>query len=63
MPEEDICRTGQTELCRRAVTVIFEKSYYPEDHEGKVLSIDAVPAFEFGTDAYEIPDKVTGTLD
>jgi hypothetical protein len=51
----------QTELCRRAVTVIFEKSYYPEGHDGKVLSIDAVPAFESGSDEYEIPDKVTGT--
>lgn len=51
----------QTEICRRAVTVVFEKSYYPEDHEGKVLSIDAVPAFEASTDEYEIPDKVTGT--
>lgn len=52
--------SGQTELCRRAVTVIFEKSYYPEDHEGRVMSIDAVPAFEAGKDVYEIPDKVTG---
>jgi hypothetical protein len=51
----------QTELCRRAVTVIFEKNYYPEDHDGKVLSIDAVPAFTSGPDEYEIPDKVTGT--
>ena len=25
----------QTEICRRAVTVVFEKNYYPEDHEGK----------------------------
>lgn len=50
----------QTELCRRAVTVVFEKNYYPDDHDGKVLSIDAVPAFKAGTDEYEIPDKVTG---
>jgi Second Messenger Oligonucleotide or Dinucleotide Synthetase domain len=48
------------ELCRRAVTVVFEKNYYPDDHEGKVLSIDAVPALECGGDEYEIPDKVTG---
>ena len=48
------------ELSRRAVTVVFEKSYYPDDHEGKVLSIDAVPALEFGGDEYEIPDRVTG---
>jgi hypothetical protein len=51
----------QTEICRRAVTVVFEKTYYPEDHEGKVMSIDAVPAFEAASDEYEIPDKVTGT--
>lgn len=51
----------QTEIGRRAVTVIFEKNYYPEDHDGKVLSIDAVPAFEAGTEEYEIPDKITGT--
>jgi hypothetical protein len=41
---------GSTEVCRRAVTVIFEKNYYPESHEGKVLSIDAVPAFQDGND-------------
>lgn len=52
--------SGQTEICRRAITVVFEKSYYPEDHEGKVMSIDAVPAFEGVKDIYEIPDKVTG---
>ncbi len=51
----------QTEIGRRSVTVEFEKNYYPEDHEGKVLSIDTVPAFECGSDEYEIPDKVTGT--
>jgi hypothetical protein len=46
---------------RRSVAVEFEKSYYPDDHYGKVLSIDAVPAFECGDEKYEIPDKVTGT--
>ena len=51
---------ADVELCRRAVTVEFEKAYYPEEHEGKVLSIDAVPAFESGDDEYEIPDKITG---
>lgn len=51
---------GQVETGRRSVTVEFEKNYYPEDHEGKVLSIDAVPAFESGANEYEIPDKVTG---
>lgn len=50
----------QIELCRRAVTVTFDKNYYPDDHEGKVLSIDAVPALKTGKDVYEIPDKVTG---
>lgn len=52
---------SDVQICRRAVTVEFEKAYYPEDHEGKVLSIDAVPAFESGEDEYEIPDKITGT--
>jgi len=49
------------EIGRRSVTVEFEKVYYPEDHDGKVLSIDAVPAFECTGGDYEIPDKVTGT--
>lgn len=39
----------------------FEKVYYPDDHDGKVLSIDAVPAFECSGGDYEIPDKITGT--
>lgn len=51
----------EVEIGRRAVTIEFEKAYYPEDHEGKVLSIDAVPAFECGDGNYEIPDKVTAT--
>ena len=51
----------QVEIGRRSVTVEFEKSYYPDGHDGKVLSIDAVPAFESGKGEYEIPDKVTGT--
>jgi hypothetical protein len=51
----------QVKISRRAVTVEFEKNYYPDDHVGKVLSIDAVPAFECGGGEYEIPDKVTGT--
>lgn len=46
---------------RRSVTVEFEKSYYADDHEGKVLSIDAVPAFESSPGEYEIPDNQTGT--
>jgi hypothetical protein len=52
---------SDVECCRRAVTVEFEKTYYPDDHEGKVLSIDALPAFECGGGNYEIPDKITGT--
>jgi hypothetical protein len=52
---------SDVEICRRGATVEFEKIYYPEDHEGKVLSIDAVPAFECEGGDYEIPDKVTGT--
>jgi hypothetical protein len=52
---------SEVEICRRGVTVEFEKIYYPEDHEGKVLSIDAVPAIECDGGNYEIPDKVTGT--
>jgi Second Messenger Oligonucleotide or Dinucleotide Synthetase domain len=52
---------GQVEIGRRSVTVLFEKNYYPDDHDGKVLSIDAVPAFECRSGDYEIPDKVTGT--
>lgn len=51
----------QVTLGRRSVTVEFEKNYYPEEHEGKILSIDAVPAFLLGTEQYEIPDKETGT--
>jgi hypothetical protein len=51
---------GQVDIRRRSVTVEFEKAYYPEDHDGKVLSVDVVPAFECGKDIYEIPDKDSG---
>ena len=51
---------GQVEIGRRSVTVVFEKNWYPDDHEGKVLSIDAVPAFAINGNEYEIPDKITG---
>lgn len=51
---------GQVSVGRRSVTVEFEKNYYPEEHDGKVLSIDAVPAFSSGKDEYEIPDKESG---
>jgi len=40
---------------RRCATVEFERN--TTDDEGKVLSIDAVPAFDLG-DCYEIPDRV-----
>lgn len=42
---------------RRCATVEFERN--TQDEEGKVLSIDAVPAFDLG-DCYEIPDRVRG---
>jgi len=42
---------------RRCATVEFEKN--TTDEEGKVLSIDAVPAFDLG-DCYEIPDRMRG---
>lgn len=42
---------------RRCATVEFEKNTI--DEEGKVLSIDAVPAFDLG-DCYEIPDRILG---
>jgi Second Messenger Oligonucleotide or Dinucleotide Synthetase domain len=50
----------QVDLGRRSVAIEFEKNWYPEDHEGKVMSVDAVPAFGCGDD-FEIPDKITGT--
>ena len=52
---------GQVEIGRRSVTVALEKNYYPDNHEGKVLSIDTVPAFALTCGDYEIPDKVTST--
>jgi len=51
---------GAVEIGRRSVTVEFEKPNYADGHEGKILSVDAVPAFRVGND-YEIPDKITGT--
>lgn len=44
---------------RRCVTVEFAKRNPTADEEGKVLSNDAVPAFEL-TDCYEIPDRDLG---
>ena len=51
---------GAVDIGRRSVSVEFEKPIYADGHEGKILSIDAVPAFPVGND-YEIPDKITGT--
>lgn len=44
---------------RRCVTVEFEKRNPTADEEGKVLSNDAVPAYDLG-DCYEIPDRNLG---
>ena len=44
---------------RRCVTVEFEKRNPTADEEGKVLSNDAVPAYELA-DCYEIPDRHLG---
>lgn len=50
----------QVERNRRSVSVYFEKrSQTQEGEEGKVLSIDAVPAFDCGR-YYEIPDGALG---
>src|SRR5262249_11661158 len=51
---------GQVAIRRRSVTVEFDKGYYADDHDGKVLSVDVVPAFECSQDVYGIPDKDTG---
>jgi hypothetical protein len=44
---------------RRCVTVEFEKRNPTVNEEGKVLSIDAVPAYEL-SNCYEIPDRDLG---
>lgn len=49
----------RVERGRRCVTVEFEKVYTTQDQDGKVLSIDAVPAFDAGGH-YEIPDGALG---
>ena len=50
----------QVERNRRSVTVSFEKrSQTQESEEGKVLSVDVVPAFDCGR-YYEIPDDDLG---
>lgn len=50
----------QVERDRRCITVWFEKRNQTQDEEGKVLSLDVVPAFERGND-YEIPDEALGS--
>lgn len=44
---------------RRCITVEFDKRNPTTDEEGKVLSIDAVPAYQI-SDYYEIPDRDLG---
>jgi predicted nucleotidyltransferase len=51
--------SDKVERGRRCVTVEFDKVYQTQDQDGKVLSIDAVPAFEKGQH-FEIPDDVLG---
>jgi len=47
------------EANRRCVTVEFDKVYQTEEDGGKVLSVDAVPAFPINN-GYEIPDRILG---
>ncbi len=49
----------KVERGRRCVTVEFEKKNQTQDPDGKVLSVDAVPAFDIGNH-YEIPDDSLG---
>ena len=49
----------QVSINRRSVTVEFEKSYYPEEHEGKVPSIMKTLTLNAGWPAYlQKPKKV-----
>ena len=54
-------RYGSTNVApgRRCVTVTFDKRNPTVDEEGKVLSNDAVPAYDTG-ECYEIPDRDVG---
>lgn len=49
----------KVERGRRCITVEFDKVYQTQDQDGKILSIDAVPAFET-SDHYDIPDDNLG---
>ncbi|MEW8050408.1 MAG: CBASS oligonucleotide cyclase [Candidatus Thiodiazotropha sp.] len=51
--------SDSVELGRRCVTVEFDKRNPTADQEGKVLSNDAVPAYQL-SDCYEIPDRILG---
>lgn len=45
---------------RRSITVYFERRYQTQHEEGKVVSLDVVPAFDVGAH-YEIPDSQLAT--
>ena len=51
--------SDKVERGRRCVTVVFDKVYQTQEEDGKVLSIDAVPAFE-SNGHFDIPDDITG---
>lgn len=51
--------SDKVERGRRCVTVEFDKVYQTQDQDGKILSVDAVPAFET-SDYYDIPDDNLG---
>lgn len=56
----DVYGASQVERDRRCVTVYFEKKHQTQHEDGKVLSLDVVPAFSAGDD-YEIPDEALGS--
>ena len=47
---------GQVERDRRCITVYFEKKNQTQHEDGKILSLDVVPAFKVEA-GYEIPDE------
>src|SRR5262249_2846622 len=51
---------NQVDPDRRCVTVSFDKRNPTVQEDGKVLSLDVVPAFAVG-DHFEIPDCILGT--
>ena len=56
---KDAYGADQVERDRRCVTVFFQKKSQTQHEDGKVLSLDVVPAFASGSD-YEIPDDTLG---